>query len=366
VLDTAFAPAGSPTEKQLVRIWCEVLGLDDVGIHDDFFDLGGSSIRSLQLWQEIEKSFNRQIKLNLVTRHRTVAGMAEALGQVDVTEGPGAESSQAKELPDATIQGLFTFGYAPTLASHLDDVPIYPLDLPTDDDDFESIEDLAAANIRAMRRRQKNGPFWLCGHCFYGLVAFEMARKLHEVGEEVPLVIMIDTPPIDRYGRLTIYDTRYFASRAVHHLASLFKLSPKLWPQYIRAKLLGAYRAAVAQQRSVPIMPPEQQNEWDIPTRMLQATRDYRPRKYAGRVALLVAGGEPGMQFYRDRESGWNQVALRGVDMRLIPGDHISMFVEPNLSVLAQEVRAVLSKARSTRKERAVEAADSEPKAVIP
>jgi thioesterase domain-containing protein len=273
--------------------------------------------------------------------------MAAVLGQVDVTEGPGVGHSPAGKLPDEDSLVLFTLGYAPTLASHLDDVPIYPLDLPEDDDDFESIEDLAVASIRSMRSRQKNGPYWLCGDCFYGLVAFEMARKLHEVGEEVPLVIMIDSPPIDRYGRLWIYDTRYFASRAIHHLVRVCKMSPKLWPQYIRAKLLGAYRAVSAQIGIVTRKPLAQRNQLDIPTRLIQATRAYRPRKYAGRVALLVSGGEPGMQYYRDPESGWNQVALGGVELCLIPGTHVSMFMEPNVRLLAQELRAALSAARS-------------------
>jgi aspartate racemase len=351
-LDTAYVPPGSPTEKQLVGIWREVLGLDDVGIHDDFFDLGGSSMRSLQLWRQIERTFELQIDLNLVTRHRTIAGMAGALGQVDVTAGPGVGRSPAGQLPDADSLVLFTFGYAPTLASHLDDVPIYPLDLPEDDDDFETIEDLAVASIRSMRGRQRNGPYWLCGHCFYGLVAFEMARKLHEVGEEVPLVIMIDTPPLDRYGRLWNYDTRYFASRAIHHLVRVGKMSPKLWPQYIRAKLLGAYRAATTQKATATRKPLEPRNQLDVPTRLLQATRAYRPRSFAGRVTHLVAGGEPGMKFYRDHESGWNQVALGGVEMRMIPGEHLAIFEEPNVRVMAQELRAALSAARS-KEERA-------------
>jgi hypothetical protein len=67
-LDTAYAPAGSPTEKLLARIWCEVLGLDDVGIHDDFFDLGGSSIRSLQLWKQIERTLHFPRSASLMRR----------------------------------------------------------------------------------------------------------------------------------------------------------------------------------------------------------------------------------------------------------------------------------------------------------
>jgi amino acid adenylation domain-containing protein len=342
-LDTPFAYASSATEMRLAQIWREVLGLDAVGIHDDFFELGGSSIRSLELWKQIESEFGVQMKLNIVYRYRTVAAMAAILDHANPSE-LGAASAPAAKLPDDTDQALFVFGYAPTLARYLGDVPIYPLDIPQADVDFASIEELAVANIKSMRARQKLGPYRLCGFCFLGLVAFEMARKLQEVGDEVSLVIMIDSPPIDRYGRLLHYDLRYYASRMIHHFARIAATSPRLWPAYVRARFLGFFRfiryrlSIEATKRTA-----QQRNQLDLATRLVRATKAYKPRKYTGRVVLFVARDDAGEEYEREDKMGWNRVVAGGLEVRPVAATHNTILEEPDVQILAQELRAVLT-----------------------
>ncbi len=56
-----------------------------------------------------------------------------------------------------------------------------------------TVEAMAAEYLRAVKARQPDGPYNLCGYSFGGLVAFEMARRLRESGDEVALVGLFDT-----------------------------------------------------------------------------------------------------------------------------------------------------------------------------
>src|SRR5262245_23765080 len=62
-LQTPFVPAQTDVEVELVRMWCEVLSLDQVGVQDNFFDLGGQSLLAARLFAEIDKTFGRPLPL---------------------------------------------------------------------------------------------------------------------------------------------------------------------------------------------------------------------------------------------------------------------------------------------------------------
>ena len=74
------------TEKQLAKIWCEVIGLGDVGVHDNFFDLGGHSVLVTQIVARVRKLFDINIGLRTVFERPTVAELAETIESLLVEE----------------------------------------------------------------------------------------------------------------------------------------------------------------------------------------------------------------------------------------------------------------------------------------
>lgn len=82
-------PARSPSEELLAGIWCKLLGLDRVGVHERFFDLGGHSILATQLSARIQESFGVEIPLRQVFETPTIAGLARAI-QTARQEASGA------------------------------------------------------------------------------------------------------------------------------------------------------------------------------------------------------------------------------------------------------------------------------------
>jgi acyl carrier protein len=85
-LDTPFVAPRTPIENQLARIWLEVLSFDQVGIHDDFFDLGGDSLAAMRVVSKVIKKFQLEIPLQSLFQSPTVAEMAAV-----ITESHGKE-----------------------------------------------------------------------------------------------------------------------------------------------------------------------------------------------------------------------------------------------------------------------------------
>ena len=78
-LDVPYVPASTDIEKELAKIWCDVLGVDRIGIHDNFFDLGGHSLMVIQLMSRVRKSFQIELPLRDVFGAPTIKEIADML-----------------------------------------------------------------------------------------------------------------------------------------------------------------------------------------------------------------------------------------------------------------------------------------------
>jgi acyl carrier protein len=72
----AYEPPGSETERQLVEIWQESIGIDSVGIHDDFFLVCGSSLVAAVIFAKIQKQLGVKLPLSLLVSAPSVAQLA--------------------------------------------------------------------------------------------------------------------------------------------------------------------------------------------------------------------------------------------------------------------------------------------------
>ncbi len=86
-------PPGSATEKQLVPLWADCLGLEEVGIHDDFFGLGGSSLMAMQLASRMGAALQRRVPLRMLFELPSVARLAQALDHADSVPLPSLQAS---------------------------------------------------------------------------------------------------------------------------------------------------------------------------------------------------------------------------------------------------------------------------------
>ena len=203
---SASAPPRTATERALVALWEELLGVSGLGIDDDFFALGGTSLLAARMIAEL--AHRRGVALPLTTiveapairqfAQRADQGAAAAPNSLVtlrragdrrlflVHDGDG-ETLLYRNLANRLPAALSVYGIQPERRAR---IPLAHL----------SIEEMAASYVKTMRAEQPEGPYLLGGMCAGGLIAFEMARQLQADGAAVERVLMMDsaTPQAQR------------------------------------------------------------------------------------------------------------------------------------------------------------------------
>jgi acyl-CoA synthetase (AMP-forming)/AMP-acid ligase II/acyl carrier protein len=191
------APPESPLEFQILDIWQTLLRRDDVGIDDDFFELGGDSLLAVQMVLEVEAIARRKIPTSALKAVYTVRQLADTIIR---TASTSEELVTCAKLGDGTpfffCHGDYTTGglYALKLGEMLKcDQPVFLLNPYRDPDPKLSIEEMARCYLPHLLAAQPAGVFRLGGHCNGGLLAWELAHQLESLGRKVELLVLMDT-----------------------------------------------------------------------------------------------------------------------------------------------------------------------------
>jgi len=189
------------TERALAEIWASLLDRPDIGVLDDWFAIGGSSVAAVALFGAISDRFGVGLPLNTLLSHPTIEALA------NVVDGPGDAvvgtrcliplHTEGSRVPLVGIHGgrggvLFYRKLWKRLGT---DQPMYlmqPVGLDGVTPPLDTVPAMAERYVSELREVQPSGPYQLIGFCFGGVVALEMAGLLEAAGEEVSLVAVID------------------------------------------------------------------------------------------------------------------------------------------------------------------------------
>jgi amino acid adenylation domain-containing protein len=329
----APAPAAprDAAERALARIWAELLGHDRIGIHDDFFDLGGHSLLGVRMFAAVERAFGRRLPLSTLFQSATIAKLAERLAQPE----PGAQSAIVSVRPGGPRAPVFFLPslagevlYCRALAGHLGpERSVFAIQSPPDralERACGGIEALSAALAADLCEFHREGPCILAGHSFGGVLAYEVARRLEERGRAVVLVALIDAV-CHRDARPA--DWLRAAPRFLRSLP--FWLTDDLLRRSGPCGRARRGRAGSGEQRRLEEL-------------HVAAWRRYRPGPWAGRIALFRARARALRPL--DPTAEWRRLAGAGVEIHAVPGHHTSLLDEPHVSALGRELRAVLER----------------------
>ncbi|HEY6250090.1 MAG TPA: amino acid adenylation domain-containing protein [Candidatus Angelobacter sp.] len=189
------------TESKLAKIWERLLRTPQVGRHDNFFELGGHSLLVIQLGVEVQRSFGINISLRDVFMAPTLAELAAALKRGDLAI---RHQNLIPVRPAGTQAPLFIVhalgglvDYVADLAPFINtDIPIYGLQatgLTPGPEPLKTIEEMAELYVDCICQVQPHGPYRVAGWSAGGTIAYEMARRLIEMGEQVGFVGLFDT-----------------------------------------------------------------------------------------------------------------------------------------------------------------------------
>ena len=209
----------------------------------------------------------------------------------------------------------------------------YPEDLQGEHSQL-AVEALASEYLNAVRVVQPHGPYQFVGMCRGAHIAFEMARRLRDQGEEVALVGILDTWVLENTYNKFLY-VEYYARR----LRASLRLGFKDQVQLLRRK--AGESSGVEEKAAVPV---NGAKALANPMHAYFPGPDFQLRTYAGRVAVFRTRTQP-LNRIRDKELGWGKLARGGVDLHYVPGRHgASMLREPHVQVLATEIMKYLVK----------------------
>ena len=332
-------------ERRLVDLWQAALGVEQVGIQDDFFALGGHSLSAADLVVRIEKELGKKLYPAILLDCNTVERLAQVLKQSDMPAKliiPIQVGGGRPALFLAPGNGGDTL-YFRNLASYLGaDQPVYGLqvtDLGSLLPVLTDLEAMAAYYVREIRALQPAGPYYLAGHSFGGRLAFAIAQLLAQAGEPIGLLVLMDTFAPGQYPQALWYE------RIRIHLNNLRTLPAGEWFGYFRKRVndavvrLSRYRAVRFIIGRLRLVPPGPSSKNRI------AARGYVYRPYPGKMIFFRVKDRP---FYvrTDLTSGWQNYAA-SLEVHDVPGNHATLIQEPHLHFLAGELNKCLQEAQS-------------------
>lgn len=382
-LDNDFVAPETDVERILAGFWQELLGVEQVGTQDSFFDLGGHSLIAVRLFSMVKKTYRVEFPISVLFEAPTIAKCAamisERIGPQKTTDAanpsetpsrrfahlvPMHDGEGGSKTPFFLVAGMFGNVLNLRHLAHLigSDRPFYGLQargLYGDEPPHETFQQAATDYIAEMRIVQPNGPYLLGGFSGGGITAFEMAQQLKAAGEDVSILVLLDTPlpvrrPVLRSDRLRIqwqelknggflYPFRWFASRV------RWEISKFRAPQ-----VTAGDECDVGYQF----------HNAEIEAAFLRAVESYEMRDWGGRVSLFrppltakwaVGGGRllNSQRAYVFEDNDWGQW-LGELSVSEVPGDHDSMVLEPNVRVLAARIKTAIFQAEHVRQQHTV------------
>jgi acetoacetyl-CoA synthetase len=293
----------------LIPIWQRVLQLPSIGVEDDFFELGGDSLLALQLFTEIGKACDRELPPVTIYQARTISALASLLEQPTAPRFPALVPLK----PGSTQPPVFiAHGLGGSVIDFFQPVKLLESDHPIYgmqargidglDEPLDSIEEMAAFHLHAIRELQPHGPYALMGYSLGGLVALEMAQQLSKDGEKVALLAMMDAYPHMNF--LSLGQRMRLAARQAKRGLRIFRS--------LRGS--GPYQPPAG----ASLTPPMQRVR---DSAYLALTR-YRPRFYKGEIKFVRAEILTG--FPADAAAVWEPLA-ESVEIKTVPGDHLGI-----------------------------------------
>ncbi len=322
---TARRPPTGARELELARIWKDILGHEQIGADDDFFDLGGHSLLAVRAAARITWATGLPVTVNAIFRFPTVSRLAAHLQSADgkPDDSPLLPLQVRGDKPPffaVHFYGNFQTKMTP-------DQPLYLL--KHDGAPPHATEDLAARYVSALRSVQPRGPYRLGGFSFGGLIALEMARQLRDLNEEIALLFLLDPTPLA--GASSDSASPSFWSR---HWRRLKRLDARGQIAYISRRLAIRLNRPIRRLRQKLGLPLPAAIDWALYAEM---SSRYSPVAFDG-PTVFVSG------IFNTLESGWKRTLAGPLHAHYLPADHLAFFKDPVLTRWIQLLEEALAK----------------------
>ncbi len=349
-------------EKDVSLLWAELLGRNSFSIHDDFFAVGGHSLLAIQLLARVREKFRVDVPVRRLFDTPTIEGVAQFIAEHLPPPPPakpvhslisiqrGAAGQRPFFLVPGGWGGEIEFLVYGQLKLHLGtDLPIYGLNARGSEGiekPHRSVREMAVDYVDEIRTVQPHGPYLLGGECIGGVLAYEMARRLEEIGEKADLLVLLDTELPHRAAlRQFCAEERSARRRAFWqtHVAQPFRDHMHNLSRLTLGKKIAYIWQRASRKRSLSAPPGAEPTPLDA-----RKTLGHYPRllmahpvgAYRGKITLLI--DETSHAKYG--KFGWDSMENGGIELHVLPGDHLS-YIRENAALTAAKLRALIDTA---------------------
>jgi acyl-CoA synthetase (AMP-forming)/AMP-acid ligase II/thioesterase domain-containing protein/acyl carrier protein len=340
-------PSGS-LEAVILEIWERLLRRTDIGVDDSFFELGGDSLQATTMLLEVEATTRQRISQSALRAVLTIRQVATAILDNDSADDRLVTCAKKGGGPpfffchgDYVARGIYALKLA-DLIEH--DASVFLINHQRSLGEAPAtIEEMARQYVPYLLSAQPAGQFRIGGYCIGGILAWEIAHQLRQIGREVEFVVLIESPSLN--GRAALRSTKTFLGFA-----------SRIVPQIIRKKIQrSGMRAIWILLRSRPIIVGTMRKWLNyVPSNRVVKNEAYRRDDYCKvsnyipavidteLYCLLCDANAKRMDY---RPAPWRHYA-RTVHAKMIPGDHNSC-VTTFAVVVANELQRIFSGRRS-------------------
>lgn len=371
---------GDPVEQRLAQMCAEILGVEALGLDEEFLSYGGGSLTGVRLFARIRREMGVELALSALLQAPTIRTLAAILREKlpeqpvetakdEAAAAPVTKAAEPSKRPDAPRPSAAkapaksrwtplvrmapgTPGVKPVFLIHgaggnilwfkpladrlRGDTPIYGIEAQGIDGSLpflESVEEMAELYIRHMLTVDPQGPYRLVGYSGGGVIAVEMAHQIRRSGRQVELLAMLDTlapqeasTPLsltDKLGMLTKLDAAYLARRAAHHGERL--------KGRIQAKIAGNGEHQGKSQ--IELLSEQCEKVY------LEAQGRYFPEPYDGDVLLFRAERTSAMFARSGEKLGWQGLITGKLEIVTLDAYHDTILGEASIDVVVEELQ---------------------------
>jgi len=326
-------------EFTLVNIWESILQRNPIGVHDDFFTNGGTSLQAIQIFSAMQMELGISLSPVLLLQHRNISALSQYIQSSQIEQ---EWTSLVPLRREGWKRPLFCFHaggghvlFYKALADALgNDQPVYalqPVGLDGEEVQYQTVEEMAYFYLEQMRKVQSEGPYHLLATCFSNAVTFELVRILEQQGERTEQLIIVDSgPPL------------YLQRRKEKKLKKLVRwlkhgefeiLFQEIGKKFTNAKIKLEEEFASEQEKNLLAVRKH--------LNQLLMTYEWTPQNVA---VLLIRSRE--FQSSEEKNfhiSAWTDLALKGLETEIVETTHYDIFEKEGAEQMAGIIETALN-----------------------